>query len=93
MAQAARLLTGAALQLLVAEFGLTPHLGGDHIGLLQLKTGSARQGQKFLQVGRILAILQAERQLGIATGAGEEGIELLQAHGPLRQVEEGHVPV
>lgn len=81
MAQPARLLTGPALQLLIAEVGFGSHLGSEHIALLHLKTLLPGQGEKTLQIQGVSRIAQSAGQGGLEANLGQEGIELIEAHG------------
>ena len=78
MAQPPRLFSGPALQLLVAEGLLRPLLRGDHIVFVHGEAGAAGQSQK---IGQLLRFMQLAIQPWIAVGMGQEGIELVQAHG------------
>ena len=81
MTQAPRLGAGPGLQLLIAEVSLGPLLGGDHIGLIHDETGAAGQGQKGRQVRGIGRVVEAAIEGGIGAGVGQEGIQLVEAHG------------
>ena len=66
MAQSARLVAGAALQLGIAEGLLGAELGGENIGLLHRVTGLAGQGQKGLKIHGIGVVVKPDRQLRAA---------------------------
>ena len=78
MAQPPCLLSRSALQLLIAEGLLRPLLRGDHVVFIDVEAGAAGQGQ---EIGQFLRFMQLAIERRIAVGMGEEGIELVQAHG------------
>ena len=81
MAQAPRFGAGAGLQLLVAEAGLGPLLGGDHIRLIHSETGAPGQGQEGCQVRGVGGVVEAAIEGSIGPGVGQKGIQLVEAHG------------
>lgn len=81
MTQPARLLSGPALQLLIAEVGFGSHLGREHIGLLHLKALFPGQSEKTLQIQGVGRIAQPAGQGGLEANLGQEGIQLIEAHG------------
>ena len=81
MAQAPRLGPRPGLQLLVAEAGLGPLLGSDHVGLVDGVAGAAGQGQEGRQIRGIGRVVEAAIEGGIGLRVGQEGIQLVEAHG------------
>jgi hypothetical protein len=76
-AQAARLLTGSALQLRIAEMLLFPQLRLDHVVLAHSEAFGLGNLQKLLQ---IQGLLQKLRQMGLFACVGEESVELFERH-------------
>ena len=80
VAQPACLNAGPLLKLSIAEGLLRPHLGGDHITLLQIEPLSPCHFQELGQIERPIAAVKTTIEIGTLPGQGKEGIELLKAH-------------
>jgi hypothetical protein len=77
MAQPARLLSGPALQLRIAEVLLFPELRLDHVVLAHGEAFGLGDLQQVIQIQRLLQTL---RQMGLLAGVRKEGIELFERH-------------
>jgi hypothetical protein len=82
MAKPASVLPCPALEGVITQIGLGPLLGGQDIGLAQEEARLPGDPEKRFHLQGLVWVVKASGEIGMAAGVGQEGIQLLKAHGP-----------